>query len=67
VAQGGLPVQAKVVEMLGASQQINTLAGAELLRISTAAQPTVLPAQPLQVRAKPGAERWYDHNKKRVA
>ena len=67
VAQGGLPVQAKVVEMLGASQQINTLAGTELLRISTAAQPTVLPAQALQVRAKPGAERWYDHNKKRVA
>jgi len=39
----------------------------ELLRISTAAQPTVVPAQPLQVRAKPGAERWYDADEKRVA
>ena len=67
VTQGGLQVQAKVVEMLGASQQINTLVGPELLRISTAAQPTVLPAQMLQVIAKPGAARWYDNHKKRVA
>lgn len=67
VEHGGLAVSAKVVEMLGASQQINTTAGQELLRISTAARPTVQAAQTVCVLAKPGAARWYDAQKKRVA
>lgn len=64
---GGLQVQAKVVEMLGASQQINTMVGSELLRISTAAYPTILPSQSLNVVAKPGAARWFDADRKHVA
>lgn len=67
VDRGGLQVRARVVEMLGASQQINTFVGPDLLRISTAAQPTVAASDALQVIAKPGAARWYDSHKKLVA
>jgi multiple sugar transport system ATP-binding protein len=57
---GGLPVHAKVVEMLGASQQVNSRVGGELLRVSTNASPTIEPNQHIHVRAKEGAARWYD-------
>ena len=58
--EGGLPVQARVVEMLGASQQVNTRVGDELIRVSLPAQPTIVPGQALQLRAAPGAARWYN-------
>ncbi len=57
----GLPVQARVVEMLGASQQVNTRVGDELIRISLPALPTVALGQTLHVRAAVGAARWYDN------
>jgi multiple sugar transport system ATP-binding protein len=60
VLQGGLPVQARVVEMLGASQQVNTRVGDELIRVSLPAQPAIAPGQALQLTAAPGAARWYD-------
>jgi multiple sugar transport system ATP-binding protein len=59
LGSAGLPVSAKVVEMLGASQQINSRVGDELIRVSTAATPTVLPDQVVHLRAKPGTARWY--------
>jgi multiple sugar transport system ATP-binding protein len=67
VEQGGFALQARVVEMLGASQQINTMVSGELFRISTAAYPTVTAGAELQVRAKANAARWYDAGKRRVA
>ena len=60
VKEGGLQVSSQVVEMLGASQQISTRAGGELLRVSVPAQPPVGAGQMLQLRAAPGAARWYD-------
>ncbi len=66
VSEGGLEISARVVEMLGASQQINTTVEGELLRLSVGAQPTVLPGQSLRVRAKPGCARWYAADGKRV-
>jgi multiple sugar transport system ATP-binding protein len=60
LASDGLPVTAKVVEMLGASQQINSRVGDELIRISTAATPTVAPEQVVHVRARAGKARWYN-------
>ncbi len=60
VAEGGLAVQARVVEMLGASQQVNTRVGDELIRVSLPAQPAIVPGQTLQLKAAPGAARWYD-------
>ena len=60
VAQDGLTLQARVVELLGASQQVSTRVGDELIRISLPAQPTVAPGQALHVRAAPGSARWYD-------
>ena len=59
VVEGGLELTARVVEMLGASQQVNTRVGDELLRVSTGAQPTIAPDQRLRVRARPGCARWY--------
>jgi multiple sugar transport system ATP-binding protein len=60
LASDGLPVTAKVVEMLGASQQINSRVGDELIRISTSATPTVAPDQVVHVRARAGKARWYN-------
>ncbi|MCW5220004.1 ABC transporter ATP-binding protein [Verminephrobacter aporrectodeae] len=60
VEQGGLEVSAKVVEMLGASQQVNARVNDELLRISTSALPAIAAQQRVRVRARPGAARWYD-------
>ncbi len=57
---GGLQIQAKSIEMLGASQQINSHVEGELLRVSLPAQPTVSPGQVLRLMADPQAVRWYD-------
>ena len=58
--EGGLPLQAKVVEMLGASQQVTSRVGQEMMRLSTQATPAILPGQTVHVHAKPGCGRWYD-------
>lgn len=55
-----LALQAKVVEMLGASQQVNSRVEGELIRLSTNAMPTIAPDQVVHVTAKPGKARWYD-------
>ncbi len=60
VSEGGLAVQAQVVEMLGAAQQLNTRVQGELLRVSLPAQPGIAAGQTLQLRAKPGSAHWYD-------
>ena len=60
VEGGGLAIKAKVVEMLGASQQVNSRVEGELIRLSTNATPTIAPDQTVQVIAKPGKSRWYD-------
>ncbi len=56
----GLGVDAKVVEMLGASQQVNTKVGEQLMRISLPAEPVIAAGARLHLRAKPGSARWYD-------
>ncbi len=63
----GLAVQARVVEMLGASQQITTQVRGELLRISQPAQPSVQPGQALHLHAQPSGVRWYDPEGQLVA
>jgi multiple sugar transport system ATP-binding protein len=60
LSDSGLTVDAKVVEMLGASQQVNTKVGEHLMRISLPAEPVIAAGARLQVRAKPGSARWYD-------
>jgi multiple sugar transport system ATP-binding protein len=60
VAQDGLALQAKVVEMLGASQQVTARVDQELVRLSTQATPTIVPGQTVRVCAKAGCARWYD-------
>ncbi len=67
VSQGHLPMQAKVVEMLGASQQVNSRVEGELIRLSTNATPTIAPDQVVHVTAKPGKARWYDANGRLMA
>jgi multiple sugar transport system ATP-binding protein len=64
---GGLVLDARVVEMLGASQQINTSVAGSLLRVSTAAHPTVHAGQAVRVGARPGSARWYDAQSRLVA
>ncbi len=56
----GLRIEARVVEMLGASQQITTRVGDELLRVSLGIEPPVRVGESLTVRVRPGCERWYD-------
>jgi len=60
LASEGLSFDAKVVEMLGASQQITTRVGDELMRVSLGIEPAVRAGQRLTVRARPGCARWYD-------
>ena len=60
LADTGLGVDAKVVEMLGASQQINTRVGDQVMRISLSAEPVIAAGARLHLQAKPGAARWYD-------
>jgi multiple sugar transport system ATP-binding protein len=60
VSESGLPLQARVVEMLGASQQVSARVGDELLRVSLPAQPAIAAGQGLRLHAAPGAARWYD-------
>jgi multiple sugar transport system ATP-binding protein len=56
----GLGFDAKVVEMLGASQQITTRVGDELMRVSLGIDPPVRAGERLSVRARAGCARWYD-------
>ncbi|MBS7806098.1 ABC transporter ATP-binding protein [Variovorax sp. PCZ-1] len=67
LANDGLEINAKVVEMLGASQQINSKAGDELIRVSVAANPIIAPGSSIRVRARASQARWYDAQGKLVA
>jgi multiple sugar transport system ATP-binding protein len=60
LASDGLAFDAKVVEMLGASQQVTTRLGDELMRVSLGIEPPVRAGERLAVRARPGCARWYD-------
>jgi multiple sugar transport system ATP-binding protein len=60
LASDGLAIDAKVVEMLGASQQVTTRIGDELMRVSLGIDPAVHAGERLTVRARPGCARWYD-------
>jgi multiple sugar transport system ATP-binding protein len=62
LANDGLAFDAKVVEMLGASQQVTTRVGDELMRVSLGIEPPVRAGQRLAVRARSGCARWYDSN-----
>jgi multiple sugar transport system ATP-binding protein len=62
LASDGLAFDAKVVEMLGASQQVTTRVGDELMRVSLGIDPPVRAGQRLAVRARSGCARWYDSN-----
>ncbi len=59
LASDGLSFDAKVVEMLGASQQVTTRIGDELMRVSIGIEPPVQAGQRLTVRARAGCARWY--------
>jgi len=59
LASDGLSFDAKVVEMLGASQQVTTRIGDELMRVSIGIEPPVHAGQRLTVRARTGCARWY--------
>jgi multiple sugar transport system ATP-binding protein len=67
LANDGLELDAKVVEMLGASQQINSKIGDELIRVSCAATPTIAAGSKIRVRARAAQARWYDAQGKLVA
>jgi multiple sugar transport system ATP-binding protein len=56
----GVELDAKVVEMLGASQQINSRLGDELIRVSCAATPSIAAGSTIRVRARTSQARWYD-------
>lgn len=60
VDEGGLLLRAEVVEMLGASQQVNTRVQGELLRVSTQALPAIVHGQSLRVSPRAGRGLWYD-------
>jgi multiple sugar transport system ATP-binding protein len=60
LASEGLSFDAKVVEMLGASQQVTTRVGDELLRVSLGIEPAVRAGERVTVRARAGCARWYD-------
>lgn len=62
----GLELNAKVVEMLGASQQVNSRLGEELIRVSVAANPTIIAGSSIRVRARAAQARWYDARGKLV-
>jgi len=65
-SQEGLEIDAKVVEMLGASQQVNSKIGEELIRVSCAANPIIPVGSRIRVRARIGQARWYDEQGKLV-
>jgi multiple sugar transport system ATP-binding protein len=66
-SEDGLDIEAKVVEMLGASQQVNSRIGEELIRVSCAANPIIEPGSRIRVRARAAQARWYDAQGKLVA
>jgi multiple sugar transport system ATP-binding protein len=59
LASDGLTIDAKVVEMLGASQQVTARVGDELLRVSLGIDPTIHAGDHLTLRARAGCARWY--------
>ena len=59
LAAEGLSIVAKVVEMLGASQQVTARVGDQLLRVSLGIDPPVHAGQRLTLRARAGCARWY--------
>ncbi len=67
LSSDGLEINAKVVEMLGASQQINSRIGEELIRVSTAATPTIAAGARIRVRARAAQARWYNADGKLMA
>jgi multiple sugar transport system ATP-binding protein len=67
LASDGLEINAKVVEMLGASQQVNSRAGNELIRVSLSANPIIAPGSTIKVKARATQARWYDAQGKLVA
>jgi multiple sugar transport system ATP-binding protein len=67
LSNDGLELDAKVVEMLGASQQVNSKIGEELIRVSCAATPTITAGSKIRVRARAAQARWYDAQGKLVA
>lgn len=67
LAGDGLVISAKVVEMLGASQQITARVGDELLRVSLGIDPPVHAGQSLTLRARAGCARWYDSSGSLIA
>lgn len=67
LAPDGLELQAKVVEMLGASQQVNSKVGNELIRVSCAAMPSIAAGSTIRVRARSAQARWYDEQGRLVA
>jgi multiple sugar transport system ATP-binding protein len=66
LSHDGLELDAKVVEMLGASQQINSKIGTELIRVSCAATPAIIAGSTVRVRARAAQARWYDAQGKLV-
>ena len=67
LSQDGVELDAKVVEMLGASQQVNSRIGEELIRVSCAAMPTIAAGSKIRVRARAAQARWYDAQGKLIA
>jgi multiple sugar transport system ATP-binding protein len=67
LSDSGVELDAKVVEMLGASQQINTRVGDELIRVSCAASPAIRAGSKIHVRARAAQARWYDPHGKLMA
>ena len=67
LSQDGVELDAKVVEMLGASQQVNSRIGEELIRVSCAAMPTIAAGSKIRVRARAVQARWYDAQGKLIA
>jgi multiple sugar transport system ATP-binding protein len=59
LASEGLTIDAKVVEMLGASQQVTARVGDDLLRVSLGIDPPVRAGDRLTLRARAGCARWY--------
>jgi multiple sugar transport system ATP-binding protein len=67
LTEAGVELDAKVVEMLGASQQINSRVGDELIRVSCAASPVIKVGSKIHVRARAMQARWYDKQGKLIA